>query len=86
MFKENKSSKLVIQSYLNGKLSNKILMTDLNSKVERYRKEKFVEKIQKRDKHELRRQYCFTSRQAVITRQGKLSIYALYDEIILSFI
>ena len=41
MFKENKSSKLVIQSYLNGKLSNKILMTDLNSKVERYRKEKF---------------------------------------------
>lgn len=41
MFKENKSSKLIVQSYLDGKLSNRVQISELNSKIEKYKEEKF---------------------------------------------
>lgn len=41
MFKENKNSRLVVQSYLTGKLSNKIQLSEVNSKIEKYKQEKF---------------------------------------------
>lgn len=41
MFKENKNSRLVVQSYLNGMLSNKIQLYEVNSKVEKYKQKKF---------------------------------------------
>lgn len=40
MFKQSKSSKLIIQSYLNDNLSNKILVDKVNSKIEKYKQEK----------------------------------------------
>lgn len=46
MFKENKSSKLIVQSYLNGELSNKIQVNEINLKLEKYKQEKF-EKLKK---------------------------------------
>lgn len=41
MFKENKNSRLVVQSYLTRKLSNKIQLSEVNSKIEKYKQEKF---------------------------------------------
>ena len=41
MFKENKNSKLIIQSYLDGNLSDKIQLSEVNSKIEKYKQDKF---------------------------------------------
>lgn len=41
MFKKNKTSKLVVQSYLDGELSNKIQVSEVNSRIEKYKQEKF---------------------------------------------
>lgn len=41
MLKEKKDSKLVIQSYLNGILSDKIQLSEVNSRIEKYKEEKF---------------------------------------------
>lgn len=41
MFKENKNSKLVVQSYSNGNLFNKIQLSEVNSTIEKYKEEKF---------------------------------------------
>lgn len=40
MFKKNKSSKLVLQSYLDGELSNKIQLSNVNLKIEKYKEKK----------------------------------------------
>lgn len=40
MFKKNKRSKLVLQSYLDGELSNKIQLSNVNLKVEEYKEKK----------------------------------------------
>lgn len=50
MFKENKSSKLIIQSYLNGKISNKIQLSEINSIIEKYKQDKFEQLKQRVDK------------------------------------
>lgn len=41
MFRENKNSKLIIQSYLDGNLSDKIQLSEVNSKIEKYKQDKF---------------------------------------------
>lgn len=41
MFKENKNSKLVVQSYSEGKLSDKIQLSEVNSIIEKYKEKKF---------------------------------------------
>lgn len=40
MFKENKRSRLVLQSYLDGELSNKIQLFNVNLKIEEYKEKK----------------------------------------------
>lgn len=40
MFKKNKNSKLVLQSYLDGELSNKIQLSNVNLKIEKYKEKK----------------------------------------------
>ena len=40
MFKKNKNSKLVLQSYLDGVLSNKIQLSNVNLKIEKYKEKK----------------------------------------------
>lgn len=40
MFKENKRSKLVLQSYLDGEISNKIKLSNVNLKIEEYKEKK----------------------------------------------
>lgn len=41
MFKENKNSKLVVQSYSEGNLFDKIQLSEVNSIIEKYKEEKF---------------------------------------------
>ena len=41
MFKENKNSKLVVQSYSDGNLFDKIQLSEVNSIIEKYKEKKF---------------------------------------------
>ena len=44
MFKKNKTSKLILQSYLDGELSNKIQLSNINIEIDKYRQKK-LEKL-----------------------------------------
>ena len=50
MFRDNKNSKLIVQSYLNGNISNKIQLSTLNTIIEQYKNKK-LEKLKQLVSH-----------------------------------
>lgn len=84
MFKENKNSKLVIQSYLDGEISNKLLSENLNSKVERYREEKLkkLKQYVKKINTLIGNKFSFVEGMPLIFQDEKVSIDEKQEEFI----
>lgn len=84
MFKENKSSKLVLQSYLKGELSNKIQLSNVNLKIEKYKQKKlkklkeFVDDINKLKGNT----FLFETEESILISKEDVKIDVEEEEII----